>query len=137
MTLQVINTKKAQLNVEPFNYKIKLNLNKMTTTKKTTTAKKTTFSPKKKKLTFVNKTYKLTKDKAPLSYSIPSRNTKRKSLLWFDEETGVNRALRYSRNQKSIFEDEQDENVILEPIVFEDGLLFVPKENQILQKLEK
>lgn len=106
----------------------------MTTTKKTTTAKKTTFSPKKKKLTFVNKTYKLTKDKAPLSYSIPSRNTKRKSLLWFDEETGVNRALRYSRNQKSIFEDEQDENVILEPIVFEDGLLFVPKENQILQK---
>ena len=25
-------------------------------------------------------------------------------------------------------------NLILEPIVFEDGLLFVPKENQILQK---
>ncbi len=105
----------------------------MTTAKKNTTgAKKTSFARNKK--VFTNKTYKLTRNKAPLSYSIPSRHTNRKALLWFDEETGVNRALRYSRNQKSIFEDEQDENVILEPIVFEDGLLFVPKENQILQK---
>ena len=104
----------------------------MATTKKTT-AKKTTFASKKKNI-FTNKTYKLTRNKAPLSYSIPSRHTKRKSLLWFDEETGLNRTLRYSKNQKSIFEDEQDKNVILEPIVFEDGLLFVPKENQILQK---
>ncbi len=106
----------------------------MTTSKKTIAAKKTTNAVKNKKKSFVNKAYKLTKNQAPLSYSIPSRNTKRKSLLWFDEETGVNRALRYSKNQKSIFEDEQDKNVILEPIVFEDGLLFVPKENQILQK---
>jgi hypothetical protein len=88
----------------------------------------------KKKLIFVNKTYKLTKEQAPLSYSIPSRNTKRKPLLHFDEQTGINKVLRYSPNQKSIFEDEQDNNVILEPIVFEDGLLFVPKENQMLQK---
>lgn len=106
----------------------------MTTTKKNRGAKNTTIASKNTKLNFVNKTYKLTKNKAPLSYSIPSRNTKRKSLLWFDEETGTNRALRYSKNQKSIFEDEQDGNVILEPIVFQDGLLFVPKENQILQK---
>ena len=98
------------------------------------TSKKTKTAVRHKKKSFVNKAYKLTKNQAPLSYSIPSRNTKRKSLLWFDEETGVNRALRYSKNQKSIFEDEQDKNVILEPIVFEDGLLFVPKENQILQK---
>ena len=88
----------------------------------------------KKKQVFVNKTYKLTKDNAPLSYHIQSRNHKRKSLLFFDESTGTNRALRYSKNQRSIFEDEQDGNAILEPIVFEDGLLFVPKENQILQK---
>ena len=106
----------------------------MTTAKKNTTSAKKTTIARKKKNVFTNKTYKLTKNKAPLSYSIPSRNTKRKSLLWFDEETGLNRALRYSKNQKSIFEDEQDKNVILEPIVFEDGLLFVPKENQILQK---
>jgi hypothetical protein len=89
---------------------------------------------KKKKETFVDKSYKLTREKAPLSYTIPSRNTKRKSLLYFDETTGVNRSLRYARNQKSIFEDEQDGNVILEPIIFEDGFLSVPKTNQILQE---
>ena len=89
---------------------------------------------KKNKNVFVDKTYRLTKDKAPLSYTIPSRNTKRKSLLYFDEKTGVNRSLRYAKNQKSIFEDEQDGNVLLEPIVFEDGFLRVPKQNQILQE---
>ena len=89
---------------------------------------------KKKKEAFVTKSYKLSRDKAPLSYTIPSRNTKRTSLLYFDEETGQNRSMRYARNQKSIFEDEQDGNVILEPIVFEDGFLLVQKENQILQE---
>lgn len=83
---------------------------------------------------FVNKSYKLKEDVAPLSYMLPTRHTKRFPLLWFDEETGENRALRYSRNQKSIFEDEQDGNVILEPIVFEDGFLNVSKTNQTLQK---
>ncbi len=89
---------------------------------------------KKNKKTFVDKSYKLTKEKAPLSYTIPSRNTKRSSLLYFDEETGTNRSLRYAKNQKSIFEDEQDGTAILEPIIFEDGFLRVSKENQVLQK---
>ncbi|QDP56308.1 MAG: hypothetical protein GOVbin3009_75 [Prokaryotic dsDNA virus sp.] len=89
---------------------------------------------KKKKTKFVDKTYKLTRNKAPLSYTIPSRHTKRKSLLYFDDTTGVNRAMRYAKNQKSIFEDEQDGNILLEPIVFEDGFLRVPKQNQILQE---
>ena len=59
---------------------------------------------KKSKKTFVDKVYRLTKEKAPLSYTIPSRHTKRKSLLYFDESTGVNKAIRYAKNQKSIFE---------------------------------
>lgn len=88
---------------------------------------------KKEKKVYVDKVYKLTKDVAPLCYMLATRHTKRKSLLYFDEETGVNRSLRYARNQKSIFEDEQDGNAILEPIVFEDGMLMVNKENQILQ----
>ena len=88
---------------------------------------------RKKAETFVDKTYKLTRDKAPLSYTIPTRNTKRSSLLYFDEQTGQNRSMRYAKNQKSIFEDEQDGNILLEPIIFEDGFLRVPKENQILQ----
>tara|TARA_Y100000289_G_scaffold56106_1_gene59505 strand:+ start:6 stop:764 length:759 start_codon:yes stop_codon:yes gene_type:complete len=89
---------------------------------------------KKHKKTFVDKLYKLTRDAAPLSYLLPTRHTRRMPLLHFDEEKGVNRSLRYSRNQKSIFEDEQDENVIMEPIVFEDGFLRVPKNNPILQE---
>jgi hypothetical protein len=74
----------------------------------------------------------LKEEKAPLSYTLPSRNTKRFSLLHFDGTT--NRALRYSRNQKSVFEDEQDDKAILEPIVFEDGTLMVPATNPILGK---
>jgi len=89
---------------------------------------------KKTKEKFVNKVYRLTKDRAPLSFMLPTRNTKRYPLLWFDEETGQNKALRYARNQKSPFEDEQDGNVLLDPIIFEDGFLSVPKTNQALQK---
>jgi hypothetical protein len=54
--------------------------------------------------------------------------------MWFDEEKGINRVLRYATNQNSPFEDEQDGNAILEPIVFEDGFLNVPRTNVILQK---
>jgi hypothetical protein len=88
----------------------------------------------KKKTNYVAKTYKLKSDATPLNYMLSSRNSSRFPLLWFDEDKGINRPLRYARNQKSPFEDEQDGNAILEPIVFEDGFLFVPKENQILQE---
>ena len=89
---------------------------------------------KKKKQVVEAKFYKLKRDVAPLTYMLASRNSQRYPLLWFDEEKGINRPLRYARNQKSPFEDEQDGNAILEPIVFEDGVLFVPKTNQVLQK---
>tara|TARA_R110000782_G_scaffold207642_2_gene296159 strand:- start:747 stop:1502 length:756 start_codon:yes stop_codon:yes gene_type:complete len=88
----------------------------------------------KKKPEFKAKAYRLTGNKAPLSYMLSSRHSTRSPLLYFDEKEGTNRPLRYSRNQKSPFEDEQDGNAILEPIVFEDGMLTVPKENQVLQK---
>jgi hypothetical protein len=54
--------------------------------------------------------------------------------MWFDEKNNVNRALRYASNQKSPFEDEQDGNFIIEPIIFEDGFLRVPKNNPVLQQ---
>lgn len=82
---------------------------------------------------FVAKNYKLTRGRAPLAYMLSSHHTKRSTLLFFDEESGVNRPLRYARNQKSPFEDEQDGNIIMEPIIFEDGLLHVQKNNQVLQ----
>jgi hypothetical protein len=81
-----------------------------------------------------DKVYKLKKNSAPLSYMLPTRHTAQFPLLYFDEETGVNRALRYARNQKSPFEDEQDGNVVLEPIIFEDGFLTVPRTNPVLQQ---
>jgi len=87
-----------------------------------------------KKNVLVNKTYKLTKDAAPLSFMLPTRNSRRYPLMYFDESTGTNRALRYARNQKSPFEDEQDGNAIVEPIVFEDGFLSVPRTNPVLQE---
>ena len=65
---------------------------------------------------------------------LASRNSRRFPLLHFDETEGVNKPLRYARNQKTPFEDEQDGNAILEPIVFEDGVLYVQKQNQILQQ---
>lgn len=88
----------------------------------------------KKKLVSTDKIYKLKGNAAPLSYTIPSRNTKRYPLLWFDEENNVNRPLRYAINQKSPFEDEQDGNAIVEPIIFENGFLSVPKTNPVLQQ---
>ena len=84
-----------------------------------------------------NKAYKLTRNAAPLSFMIPARNSARTPLLYFDEEKGYNRPLRYARNQKSPFEDEQDGNAIVEPIIFEDGMLTVPKTNPVLQEFLK
>jgi hypothetical protein len=81
----------------------------------------------------VDKVYKLRNGMSPLSYTLPSRSTKRYPLMYFDEENNVNRSLRYARNQKTPFEDEQDGNAIIEPVVFEDGLLHVPKQNPVLQ----
>jgi|TARA_R110000796_G_scaffold29231_3_gene79215 hypothetical protein len=88
----------------------------------------------KTKTKFTTKVYRLKKDMAPLSYMLPSRHSSRYPLMWFDEENGINKPLRYARNQKSPFEDEQDGNAILETIVFEDGMLTVQRDNQVLQE---
>jgi hypothetical protein len=49
---------------------------------------------KKAKKIFVDKTYRLKKDIAPLSYMLSSHHTRRSPLLHFDEETGENKQLR-------------------------------------------
>jgi len=89
---------------------------------------------KNKNKVFEAKSYRLTGDVAPLSFMLPTQNSRRFPLMHFDEDTGTNRELRYARNQKSPFVEEQDGNAILEPVIFEDGLLHVPKENQVLQQ---
>ena len=81
----------------------------------------------------VDKVYKLLSG-TPLSYSLASRNHPRFPLMWYDEDKQQNRALRYAINQKSPFEDEQDGNAIIEPIIFEDGFLSVSRTNPVLQE---
>jgi hypothetical protein len=80
-----------------------------------------------------DRVYILKSQSTPLSFMLASRNTRRFPLMYFDEDKGVNRSLRYARNQKTPFEDEQDDNAILEPVVFEDGFLRVSKNNPVLQ----
>jgi hypothetical protein len=86
----------------------------------------------KNKLT--EKIYVLKNGKSPLTFVLQSRHSRRSPLLWFDEEKGVNRTLRYARNQRSPFEDEQDDNAIVEPIMFENGVLKVSKTDTVLHK---
>ena len=72
---------------------------------------------------------------SPLTYTIPSRHSKYTSLLWFDPETNKQRELRYATNQSSPFVDEQKGEATLGHIMFKNGHLFVPKQQQALQKL--
>jgi hypothetical protein len=86
------------------------------------------------KLEAKDRTYLLKTSEAPLSYYIAHKDTPRKRLLYYNQETNTNHPLRYARNSNTPFQDEQDANVIVEPIVFEDGVLIVPKNNPVLQE---
>jgi hypothetical protein len=86
------------------------------------------------KLEAKDRTYILNMSESPLSYYIAHKDTQRKRLLYYNEETNTNHPLRYARNSNSPFQDDQDANVIVEPIVFEDGVLIVPKNNPVLQE---
>jgi len=77
-----------------------------------------------------DRTYLLSGGMSPLTYKIRSVG-----MLYFDEEKKVNRELRYAPNQKSLFVDEQDNRVQIEHVIFENGALFVPRTNVVLQQL--
>jgi len=79
--------------------------------------------------------YYLNDNKEPLTFTIPSKHTRKHSLLYFDTESGKQRELRYATNQDSPFVDEQKGEATLGHIIFKDGALMVPKEKQNLQKL--
>jgi len=82
-----------------------------------------------------DRTYYLTGNKAPITFTLASRHNGKNPLLWFDKEKGYARELRYASNQPSPFRDEQKGYCSLRHIVFRDGTLTVPKEDQGLQKL--
>lgn len=98
-------------------------------------ATKTKIPSVEKNWEIKDRTYVLANGKSPISWTIQTKHTARKPLLWFDEETGVNREIRYATNQRSLFVDEQDGTATLAHAVFLDGVMYVPKEDQNLQKL--
>jgi len=84
--------------------------------------------------TSVDRTYVLLSRKTPIQFFLRNRHKKSSPLQYFDEEEKLRRSLVYSTNQISIFEDEQQGDVILGSIIFKNGKLTVPKTNPQLQK---
>jgi len=66
----------------------------------------------------------------PLSKSIKSTG-----VYWFDEEKGYERELKYCENQITCFVDEMKGDQRLSHIIFRNGVLQVPKNKVVLQKL--
>jgi len=76
-----------------------------------------------------NRLYELKGNKIPPVYVLKSKN-----LYWFDEEQGMEREIKYCRNQQTVFVDEMKGPQRLGHIVFRNGKLLVEKEQVILQK---
>jgi len=76
-----------------------------------------------------DKLYQLSINESPIAFMVKTRG-----ILWFDEEKGYEREIKYCENQKTVFVDEMKGPERLSRIVFRDGRLFVPKEKQTLQK---
>jgi hypothetical protein len=91
--------------------------------------------PTKPKWEIKDRVYYLTGRHSPLTHTIPSRHTRKHSLLYFDPEEGIQKELRYATNQVSPFKNEQKGESTLGHIMFRNGDLIVPKEKQNLQKL--
>ncbi len=102
---------------------------------KTVKAKTVEQKPSKPEWEIKERIYYLTGNKSPLTLKIPGRHTKKHALLYFDEATGKQREIRYATNQDSPLVDEQKGEVTLGHIMFRDGSLTVPKQQQNLQKL--
>ena len=91
--------------------------------------------PKKNTWEIKDRTYHLKGNIIPLTFTLNSRHSLRYPLIWFDEETGEQKEIRYATNQNSPLVDEQKGQCTLGHIIFRDGVLTVPKTKQNLQKL--
>ena len=94
------------------------------------TPKPKKVEPKKPSWEIKDRVYHLKSSRKPLSYSI-----KAAGIHWFDEEAGYERELKYTKNQKTCFVDEMKGDQRLEHIIFRNGVLFVPRNKTVLQKL--
>jgi hypothetical protein len=77
-----------------------------------------------------DRTYFLKNSKKPLTYILRGSG-----VYWFDEEKGYERELKYCSNQRTPFVDEMKGDQRLEHIIFRAGMLRVPRNKVILQKL--
>jgi len=96
---------------------------------------KTEVKPPKNNWEIKDRTYLLTGNVTPLTYTLQCKHSLRYPLLWFDKENGNQEELRYATNQNSPLVKDQKGQVTLGHVVFENGTLYVPKEKQNLQKL--
>tara|TARA_R110000744_G_scaffold133606_4_gene242098 strand:+ start:353 stop:1210 length:858 start_codon:yes stop_codon:yes gene_type:complete len=74
--------------------------------------------------------YYLKNGLSPLSYRLKS-----KALYYFDEDRGFEREMKYAQNQQTPFVDEMQGVHRLGHIVFRNGILTVPRQQQTLQRL--
>ena len=95
----------------------------------------TPVKPTKPKWEIKDRVYYLKGNKNPLTLTIPGKHTRKHALLYFDEETGKQREIRYATNQDSPLVDEQKGEVTMGHIRFLKGTLTVKKAQQNLQKL--
>ena len=84
---------------------------------------------------FKDRVYVLAGNHSPVTYTIQTKHTPRKPLLWFDEGLKINRELRLATNQKSLFADEQKGYSTLTHVIFQDGVLNVPRTEVTMQKM--
>jgi hypothetical protein len=82
-----------------------------------------------------DRTYTVLDSHASLTYTLQGKHTLRYPLLWFNKETGEQEEIRYATNQNSPLVRDQKGQATLGHIIFENGVLNVPKEKQNLQKL--
>ena len=95
----------------------------------------TPVKPTKPEWEIKDRVYYVKGNKNPLTLTIPGKHTRKHALLYFDEETGKQREIRYATNQDSPLVDEQKGEVTMGHIRFLKGTLTVKKAQQNLQKL--
>ena len=86
--------------------------------------------PKKDTWEIKDRTYFLTGGRSPLTKTIRATD-----VYYFDEEKGHERELKYTSNQRTCFVDEMVGDQRLAHIIFENGVLNVPKSKTVLQKM--
>ena len=92
-------------------------------------------APSKPQWEIKDRIYYLKGRYTPLTLTIPGKHTRKHSLLYFDPETGKQKEIRYATNHDSPFVEDQKGEATMGHIMFRNGDLRVPKEQQNLQKL--